>query len=1224
MPNFAPAWNAGLDMKEFKKSGLPFNRAGADKWRARQARGAGGGFGGMALMMGAPMIGGMAEQAIGGRAGSITGGALTGLGTGAGIGSMIAPGIGTAIGAAVGGIGGLGTAALMSAQSLDGLSKELSEFDSTMQKTGAAGEAYIQAMKDIGTASNEKDLASATKQAEQAMKQLAGTDLEKKFLEAGTNVGSMTSALTSYTDVLLEERKIKVGTLGITQFGKEQKFGTKEMQYAPPDSIRTLNRADFIKEHGYDPKTTAGPHREVEMTLFDADKFTRANTEFTEMLVGGMTAEQIDALRKKLGRQLAGESFETTLLATFQELGSKGVKGMTSTQLAEFKKFITALDGMYSMTAFEFLKGFEDMQKSLAAGKKGGGGTIIDNAAKIQTEFLQTMSGFMNPYLKMIEDISVLTTEIDTNIAERAAILGGRLSLLSGALSPTEAAGMRRSAGETVVEQKRSTAAAKFNAANLPKIRGAMETRINKGAEGFAELSEVLNTFMSGDIDTGLEMLEGKAGRKAGGKVEHGQIQKVASELRITWDKASAVVDKEERLNRIKFKIEEIKARNIERERDTILQQKKIQGRSDLRMAQLRTGADVATAGLQFQLANSRTFQGMTGVEKIDRQSQLEGAIRAINQGVARQQIEEKAKSDALDLKMREDLLNETKKDVEKKIELISAIKIETSITQEMITQQQKLVKALETNTQTLIDEGLRSRDIDPEQAKRDAVAAAASKASRATKHGAASWPQIKGNGGFSLGLDPMTDFTTGGARATVMPGTGSTKKGGTRNFMGLDVNFGAGGGQKGGKAETTKVVLQEVKDARSALESLSKSENDSIRNTAVGLLDQLNSIEDINKEKERGQKILAETLDLLKKQQAVLDTKFSAGWATGMGKVREEGETIFNLLGEQLPVKLRDGLVSAMEAGLDGAQSIGDAMRAMAVDVLKMIRGAFLKNIATNIVGTMPGGKKQKGGFIHAQGGLSVPGSGSGDKIPIMAEPHEYVLNRNAVAAMGGPAALDKINFGAAPRFGGRMALNEDPLSSRMSGLYYATGSPELDELLESMRAKEEKRKAKKAEKRALWTSFATMMASAAVFKGMDAASDKFGDWKANRAGTRMGNKPDTGEWPTAHPRPGENKRMGGAIRRYGLGSGYQAGGSVRGLSAPSSNTNNISINISTGANNATEENSTPQQGGQDINSDNGSSNKEFAKRISDAVKRVIVEEQRVGGSLSPGARRR
>ena len=94
--------------------------------------------------------------------------------------------------------------------------------------------------------------------------------------------------------------------------------------------------------------------------------------------------------------------------------------------------------------------------------------------------------------------------------------------------------------------------------------------------------------------------------------------------------------------------------------------------------------------------------------------------------------------------------------------------------------------------------------------------------------------------------------------------------------------------------------------------------------------------------------------------------------------------------------------------------------------------------------------------------------------------------------------------------------------------------------------------------------------------------------------------------------------------VRRYGLGNGYQAGGSVRGLSAPSSSTNNINISISTGSNNETEENASPQQGGQNINADNGSTSKEFAKRISEAVKRVIAEEQRVGGSLSPGGRRR
>jgi TP901 family phage tail tape measure protein len=1228
VPNFAVSPFKGVSTKAMADLGFPRTKAGVADYKKHLAKGPGSGMGGMALMMGAPMIGGMAEQAIGGRGGSLAGGALTGLGTGAGIGSMIAPGIGTAIGAAVGGIGGLATAAIMSAQSLDGLSKEMQEFESTVAKTGTAGESYVQAMKDISLATNEKDLTSATKDAKAALDALAGTDLEKDFLEAGTNVGQMTKKLEAFATAVSSERKVRMAAVSAesVKTGKGKFFENKEVKW------RQMVNTDL----GTEGSLSELKDFTKRMDVFDPQKFASANKDFLKLLLGGLDEEEVKKLQDKMTVQLKtgySPTLESTMLKDFQELGGEGIKNLTGAELEAFKKFITALDNMSTDLSVGnttrgtkgIIQSLQELQKHAFA--ESGKTTIIDNAKKIQTEFLQTMSGFMDPYLKMIEDISVLTTEIDTNIAERAAILGGRLSLLSGALSPTEAAGMRRSAGETVIEQKRSTAAAKFNAANLPKIRGAVDTRINKGAEGFVELSEVLNTFMSGDIDTGLEMLEGKAGKKAGGKVEHPQIQKVASELRITWDKASAVVDKEERLNRIKFKIEEIKARNIERERDVILQQKKIQGGSDLRMAQLRTGADVATSGLQFQLANSRTFQGMTGVEKIDRQSQLEGAIRAINQGVARQQIEEKAKSDALDLKMREDLLNETKKDVERKIELISAIKIETSITQQMITQQQKLVKALETNTKTLKDEGQNSLWVsqgkDPNQMRKDAAALDKIKWGTSNYRGPV--------GPVGIGLDPVTETTTGGARATVMPGTGGAKKGGTRNFMGLDVNFGAGGGQKGGKAENKTIVLQEIKDARTELENLEKSKHASIREAAAGLLIQFDIAKKQNKEEERRQELLSKTLDILKKEQAILDTKFSAGWASGMGQVREEGETIFNLLGEQLPVKLRDGLVSAMEAGLDGAQSIGDAMRAMAVDVLKMIRGAFLQNIATNIVGTMPGGKKtgggkkglQSGGFIHAQGGLSVPGSGSGDKIPIMAEPNEYVLNRNAVAAMGGPAALDKINFGAAPRFGGRMALNEDPLSSRMSGLYHATGSPELDELIGQMRAKEEERQAKKAEKRALWTSFATMLASAAVFKGMDAGKEKFGKWKQRRASEHIYGPGGPGS-AAGPPIPKPKHQMGGAVRRYGLGNGYQTGGAVRGLSAPSSSTNNININVSTGSNNETGGDAGPQQGGQDIGTDNGSSSKEFAKKVSDAVKRVIAEEQRMGGSLSPGSRRR
>ncbi len=49
---------------------------------------------------------------------------------------------------------------------------------------------------------------------------------------------------------------------------------------------------------------------------------------------------------------------------------------------------------------------------------------------------------------------------------------------------------------------------------------------------------------------------------------------------------------------------------------------------------------------------------------------------------------------------------------------------------------------------------------------------------------------------------------------------------------------------------------------------------------------------------------------------------------------------------------------------------------------------------------------------------GGRLRGHGSGDTVPALLEPQEYVLNRNAVRGLGGPGVLDKINFGMFPRF--------------------------------------------------------------------------------------------------------------------------------------------------------------------------------------------------------------
>ncbi len=59
----------------------------------------------------------------------------------------------------------------------------------------------------------------------------------------------------------------------------------------------------------------------------------------------------------------------------------------------------------------------------------------------------------------------------------------------------------------------------------------------------------------------------------------------------------------------------------------------------------------------------------------------------------------------------------------------------------------------------------------------------------------------------------------------------------------------------------------------------------------------------------------------------------------------------------------------------------------------------------------------KEDGKWIDKGG--PIRGSGIGDKISVLAEPGEYMLNKNAARAMGGPKVLDQINHGMYPRFG-------------------------------------------------------------------------------------------------------------------------------------------------------------------------------------------------------------
>ena len=160
------------------------------------------------------------------------------------------------------------------------------------------------------------------------------------------------------------------------------------------------------------------------------------------------------------------------------------------------------------------------------------------------------------------------------------------------------------------------------------------------------------------------------------------------------------------------------------------------------------------------------------------------------------------------------------------------------------------------------------------------------------------------------------------------------------------------------------------------------------------------------------------------------------------MGAVFTESEGLMNRLGKSLPMTFRDNMVSAMEEVMDKTKDFDDALRGVAISFLKEMRRAFLQQGVSSLMnavtaGTVSGAASQMKPK-YFQSGSSVPGSGTGDIVPAMLEPGEYVVNRKA--AENNMPLLNSLNFGAYPRFGaqaGGLTPNEFRYTDRASELF-------------------------------------------------------------------------------------------------------------------------------------------------------------------------------------------
>jgi hypothetical protein len=229
----------------------------------------------------------------------------------------------------------------------------------------------------------------------------------------------------------------------------------------------------------------------------------------------------------------------------------------------------------------------------------------------------------------------------------------------------------------------------------------------------------------------------------------------------------------------------------------------------------------------------------------------------------------------------------------------------------------------------------------------------------------------------------------------------------------------------------------------------------------------------------------------------------------SGFSSLNDEGDLMIAKLGKDLPSMFADGMVNGIKAAIKESDNLGDALMVVAANFLDSISTTLMQAGTRKLLGSVGFDNlftAQKGGVVRAQSGMYVSGTGSGDKYPALLENGEYVLNRNAVMAMGGPASLDKLNFSAAPRFaaGGQFKNQFDNISSMEAKMTEMglESSPLYKELTDAAKQKaDEERRKKLADKQQRAAMIGSLVAAAATVAIGAGISNAASNMKATNA---------------------------------------------------------------------------------------------------------------------------
>lgn len=287
------------------------------------------------------------------------------------------------------------------------------------------------------------------------------------------------------------------------------------------------------------------------------------------------------------------------------------------------------------------------------------------------------------------------------------------------------------------------------------------------------------------------------------------------------------------------------------------------------------------------------------------------------------------------------------------------------------------------------------------------------------------------------------------------------------------------------------------------------------------------------------------------------LSRDFVFQFKAGFRDLATEGEMLIGTIGRQLPKMFADGLVDGIKAAIRESDNLGQALMGIASKFLDEISTMMMRSSIYQIMGSFAPSlvegfgsasaipvPRQKGGIIRAQSGMYISGSGSGDKYPALLENGEYVLNRRAVMAMGGPASLDQLNFAMAPRFasGGSFGNEFTDLKSMEANMtsYGMENSKLYGELRDAeISAAEERRRkafARRQQRAALIGSAVAAVASIGLSAGVSNLSqNKLSAQAGALSGTQQAKDVATMPIPKGQPFAGSEVAQFVTPKQYG-----------------------------------------------------------------------------------------